>query len=74
MIPCYSKDPWHGPAVENIPNATQAVGAALEAGSRVEGVGLWWWYAFYEGHLKHFDPVPERAAWQQLTVNLPYSP
>ena len=74
VIPCYSKDPWHSPAVENIPHATQAVGAALEAGDRVEGVGLWWWYAFYEGHLKHFDPAPERAAWQQLTVNLPYSP
>jgi hypothetical protein len=74
VIPCYSKDPWHSPAVENIPNATEAVGASLEAGSRVEGLGLWWWYAFYEGHLKHFDPAPERAAWQQLTVNLPYSP
>ncbi len=74
VIPCYSKDPWHSPAVENIPHATQAVGTALEAGDRVEGVGLWWWYAFYEGHLKHFDPAPERAAWQQLTVNLPYSP
>ncbi len=74
VIPCYSKDPWHNPGVENIPNATEAVGAALEAGSRANGVGLWWWYAFYEGHLKHFDPAPERAAWQQLTVNLPYSP
>ena len=75
VIPCYAKDPWHSPAVENIPNATAAVGGALEAGSRVEGVGLWWWYGFYEGHLnKHFSAASERAAWQQLTVNLPYRP
>ncbi len=74
VIPCYSADPWHDPAIENIPHATEAVQSALSAGDRVEGAGLWWWYAFYEGHLKHFDPAPERAAWQQLTVNLPYSP
>lgn len=75
VIPCYAKDPWHSPAVENIPNSTEAVAGALEAGSRVEGVGLWWWYGFYEGHLnKHFSAASERAAWQQLTVNLPYSP
>jgi len=74
VIPCYSKNPWHNPAVENIPHATEALRAALESGSRVEGAGLWWWYAFYEGHLKHADPALERAAWQQQTVNLPFSP
>ncbi|HUH79794.1 MAG TPA: hypothetical protein VLZ06_00575 [Solirubrobacteraceae bacterium] len=74
VIPCYSKNPWHDPAVEDVPNASQALQAALAAGSRVEGAGLWWWYAFYEGHLKRFDAALERAAWQQLTVNLPFSP
>jgi hypothetical protein len=74
VIPCYSPDPWHDPAIENVPNATEALGAALAEGSRVEGAGLWWWYSFYEGHYKHGDAAAERAAWRARTVNLPYSP
>ncbi len=74
VIPCYSPDPWHNPAIENVPNATEALEAGLAAGSRVEGAGLWWWYSFYDGHYKDGDAAAERAAWQARTVNLPYSP
>ncbi len=74
VIPCYSPDPWHDPAIENVPSATAALARALEAGSRVDGAGLWWWYAFYYGHYKHGDAAAERAAWTAQTLPLPFSP
>ena len=74
VIPCYSPNPWHDPAIENVPSATAALAGALAQGSRVDGAGLWWWYAFYYGHYKHGDAAAERAAWQAQTVNLPFSP
>jgi len=74
VIPCYSPDPWHDPAIENVPNATAALAAALEGGARVQGAGLWWWYAFYYGHYKHGDAAAERAAWTAQTLALPFSP
>jgi hypothetical protein len=46
VIPSYSANPWHTPAVENIETATVAVGDALTAGSRINGVGIWWWWGF----------------------------
>lgn len=73
VIPCYSPDPWHNPAIENIPNATAALAAAIGAGSRVEGAGIWWWYSFYYGHYKGGSAAAERAAWLAQTVNLPYT-
>lgn len=73
VIPCYSPDPWHIPAVENVPSATAALRVALEDGSRAEGAGLWWWYAFYYGHYGHGDAAAERAAWLSQTLALPFS-
>ncbi len=73
VVPCYSPDPWHSPAVENVPSATAALKVALEDGSRVEGAGLWWWYAFYEGHYRHGNAAAEREAWLTQTLTLPFS-
>ncbi len=74
VIPCYAPDSWHDPAVENIATATSALAAALTDGSRVNGAGIWWWYAFfYEDH-GHFKTTACRSAWQLGTVELPFSP
>lgn len=74
VIPCYSPDPWHNPAIENVRTATAALQSALAAGSRVQGAGLWWWYAFYYGHYAHGNAAVEREAWLDRTVQVPYSP
>lgn len=74
VIPCYSPDPWHDPAIENVRTASEALGAALAEGSRVQGAGLWWWYSFYLGHYKHGDAAAERTAWLSQTLSLQFSP
>ncbi len=74
VIPCYAPDPWHDPAVENIATATGALASALGAGSRVNGAGIWWWYAFFDEDHGHFKTAACRAAWQSSTVELPFSP
>ncbi len=74
VIPSYAPDPWHDPKVEDIANATSALESALASGSRIEGAGIWWWYAFYEERSRHLKTGPDRAAWLARTVELPFSP
>lgn len=76
IIPSYGVDPWHIPAVEDIANASIALGASLAQGDRVDGAGIWWWYGFYEeeDHHHHFSSVADRAAWLEQTLALPFSP
>jgi len=76
IIPSFGPDPWHIPAVEDIANASVALGEALAQGDRVTGAGIWWWYGFYEeeGHHHHFSSAADRAAWLERTLALGFSP
>ncbi len=74
VIPCYAADPWHDPEVESIAAASGALQAGLAAGSRVNGAGIWWWYAFFDEDGGRFKSAADRAAWQAGTVELPFSP
>jgi hypothetical protein len=76
IIPSYGPDPWHIPAVEDIANASIALGESLAQGDHVNGAGIWWWYGFYEeeGHHRRFSSVADRAAWLEQTLALPFSP
>jgi hypothetical protein len=74
ILPSYSANPWHLPAVENIQTATEAVSDALGAGARVNGAGIWWGYGFLLEEEGAYDPSADRAAWQSTTVDLPFSP
>jgi hypothetical protein len=74
ILPSYRKNRWHDPAVENIAIATGAVSAALSAGSRVNGAGIWWWWGFFYGENGRYDPTPDQAAWQGSTRALSFSP
>ena len=73
VIPCYAADAWHDPEVENIAAATGALEAGLAAGSRVNGAGIWWWYAFFYEDGGRFKSAADRAAWLAGTVALPFS-
>ncbi len=74
VIPCYASDPWHNPEVESIAAASGALEAGLSSGSRVNGAGIWWWYAFFDEDGGRFKSAADRAAWQASTVELPFSP
>jgi len=74
VLPSYSANRWHIPAVENIETSTAAVSAALGAGSRVNGAGIWWGWGFLFDEEGAYDASADRAAWQSSTVALPFSP
>lgn len=74
ILPSYSANRWHIPAVENIETATAAVSSALGAGSRVNGAGIWWGWGFLSNEEGGYDASGDRAAWQSSTVALPFSP
>ncbi|MHB8234430.1 MAG: hypothetical protein ACYDHT_07235 [Solirubrobacteraceae bacterium] len=74
VLPSYSANRWHRPSVENIETSTTAVSEALSAGSRVNGAGIWWGYGFLYEEEGAYDASADRAAWQSMTVDLPFSP
>jgi hypothetical protein len=74
VLPSYSSNPWHRPSVENMETATSAVSAALAAGSRVNGAGIWWGYGFLMDEEGAYDGSADRAAWQASTRALAFSP
>jgi hypothetical protein len=74
VLPSYSANRWHIPSIENIENASVAVSAALGAGSRINGAGIWWGWGFLLDEEGAYDASADRAAWQSSTVNLPFSP
>jgi hypothetical protein len=74
VLPSYGPDRWHEPSVENIADATDAVESALGEGSRVNGAGIFWWWAFYLEEEGRYEPAADRAAWQQRTLALPFDP
>jgi hypothetical protein len=73
VIPSYGTDPWHEPAVENIADATTALEGALAEGSRVNGAGIFWWWAFYLEEEGQYEPAADQAAWRH-TLTLPFTP
>ncbi len=74
IIPSYGPDPWHVPAVEDIADATVALGESLAQGDRVDGAGIWWWYGFYEGEGHRYkQALADRQAWLSGTLALPFS-
>lgn len=74
ILPSYSANPWHTPAVENIETASAALSEALGAGARVNGAGIWWGYGFLLEEEGAYDAHADRAAWLSTTLNLPFSP
>jgi hypothetical protein len=73
ILPSYSANRWHSPAVENIETATTPVSEALGAGVRVNGAGIWWGYGFLLEEEGAYDPSADRAAWLSTTLDLPFS-
>jgi hypothetical protein len=74
IIPSYSANPWHDPAVEHIETATSALSDALGAGARVNGAGIWWGYGFLLEEEGAYDASADRAAWLSTTIGLAFSP
>jgi len=77
VLPSYRSNTWHSASVENIATGTAAIEAALAAGSRVNGAGIWWWYGFYDdegGRYGESYASADRAAWLTGTVDAPFSP
>jgi hypothetical protein len=74
IIPAYSANRWHDPSIEKISTATNALSAALDGGSRVNGAGIWWGYGFLYDEEGAYDGSADRAAWQASTRALPFSP
>jgi hypothetical protein len=72
VIPSYGTNRWHRPAVENIATATVALGEALQAGSRVQGAGIFWWWGFYYEEEGAYDPSFDQASWSG-TLQLPFA-
>jgi hypothetical protein len=73
VLPSYAADKWHLPSVEDIEHASAAVSAALERGARVDGVGIWSGWGFLLDEEGGYDGSGDRAAWQSMTVGLPFS-
>jgi hypothetical protein len=73
VVPSYTKNKWHLPAVENIATATGALSTALAANSRVNGAGIWWWWGFFYGEGGKYVPAADQAAWQSNTRTLGYN-
>jgi hypothetical protein len=74
VLPSYSPDPWHIPAVENITTATNALSSALDAGSRINGAGIWSGWGFLLDEEGGYDGSADRADWLSTTLGLPFSP
>ena len=74
ILPSYSADPWHIPAVENITTATNALSTALAAGSRVNGAGIWSGWGFLMNEEGGYDASADRADGLSTTLGLPFSP
>ncbi len=74
VLPSYSADPWHIPAVENITTATNALSSALAAGSRVNGAGIWSGWGFLMNEEGAYEGSADRAEWLSTTLGLPFSP
>ncbi len=73
MIPSYGPNRWHRPAIEDVASATTALGEALQAGSRVSGAGVFWWWGFFYDEEGAYDAAADRAAWP-ATIALPFTP
>jgi hypothetical protein len=73
VLPSYSADPWHLPGVENITTATAALSSALAVGNRVNGAGIWSGWGFLFDEEGAYDGSADRAAWQSITIELPFS-
>jgi hypothetical protein len=74
VLPSYSANRWHRPAVENIQTATAGVSDALGAGSRANGAGIWWGWGFLFDEEGGYDAGADRAAWQSSMVALAFTP
>jgi hypothetical protein len=74
VLPSYSANRWHRPAVENIETATAAARVGLEAGSRINGVGIWSGWGFLLDEEGAYDASADRASWLTSTLSLPFSP
>jgi len=77
VIPSYRANAWHSPLVENIATGTAGIAAALAAGSRVNGAGIWWWYGFHDdesGRYADHYAAADRAAWLTSTLALAFAP
>jgi hypothetical protein len=73
VLPSYSADKWHLPSVEDVEHASSALSAALDAGARVNGAGIWSGWGFLLDEEGGYDGSGDRAAWQSTTVGLPFS-
>lgn len=74
VLPSYGPDRWHIPAVEDIADATAGLEAALLEGDRVNGAGVFWWWAFDLEEEGAYQPAGDQLAWQQSTRALPFTP
>lgn len=74
VLPSYSPNQWHDPAIENLTTSSAAVAAALSAGSRVDGAAIWWWWGFYYDEGGTFNGAADRSAWQSSTRQLAFAP
>ncbi len=73
MIPSYGANRWHSPSIEDVASATGALREALEAGSRVNGAGVFWWWGFFYDEEGAYDAAGDRAAWP-TALALPFTP
>ena len=73
VIPSYGTNRWHNPTVESIATATSALSEALQAGTRVNGTGIFWWWGFYYEEEGAYNPAADQAAWPG-TLALPFTP
>jgi hypothetical protein len=73
VLPSYSADKWHVPSVEDVEHASTAVSAALDAGARLDGAGIWSGWGFLLNEEGGYDGSGDRAAWQSTTLGLPFS-
>jgi hypothetical protein len=74
VLPSYSANRWHSPAVENITTSTAALASGLATGSRVNGAGIWSGWGFLLDEEGKYEGSADRADWQSSTRALPFSP
>jgi hypothetical protein len=73
VIPSYGPDRWHIPTVEDVADATVALEEGLAEGDRIDGAGVFWWWAFYLEEEGAYQPAADQAAWLSDTRALPFS-
>src|SRR5262249_6697760 len=73
ILPSYSANRWHTPAVENVATATAALSSALGDGARIEGAGIWSGWGFLLDEEGKYDGSGDRAAWSTETLALPFT-